>query len=172
MNGLARSLPTTLASPINAVPIAGLVAGTLDLVYICTLWSFFGVGPQRILQSVAEGWLGPDAARGGGMASAALGLGTHYAIAIAMACTYWLAARRWRVLVDRPLAGGLCYGVLLYVVMNFVVVPLSAAAHPPPRLHWMQAAHLCAHMVLVGIPCALGARAALRQRAPSRNART
>lgn len=139
---------------------AGLLAGTLDLVYICSLWAAKGVGPVRILHSVAAGWIGRDAAIAGGAATALLGLLSHFAIAVAMACAYGLASRRWPRLLRRPVAYGALYGCLLYLVMNFVVVPLSAAGGGLPRWEWMQLSHLFAHVLLVGIPCAYGARLA------------
>ncbi|HEY5972193.1 MAG TPA: hypothetical protein VIT22_09495 [Pseudoxanthomonas sp.] len=147
------------------VVAGGLLAGTLDLIYICTLWSFKGVGPVRILHSVASGWVGREAAVAGGAGTALLGLVSHFGIAIAMAGTYFLAARRWGALARNPWRYGALYGVLLYVVMNHVVVPLSAAGAAPAKgFGWMDASHLAAHMLLVGIPCALAARKALAAR--------
>ncbi|MEZ0469440.1 hypothetical protein [Luteimonas salinilitoris] len=140
----------------------GLLAGTLDLIYICSLWAAKGIGAMRILQSVAAGWLGREAALAGGIATALLGLVSHYAIAIVMACVYGLASRRWPRLLRNPLRYGALYGIALYLAMNFVVVPLSAAGSGPPRWEWMQVSHLLAHMLLVGIPCALAARLAAR----------
>ncbi|WP_407354249.1 hypothetical protein [Luteimonas sp. R10] len=142
--------------------LGGLAAGTLDLVYICSLWAAMGVGPLRILHSIAAGWMGREAAIAGGTATAALGLASHYAIAIAMAGAYGLASRRWPRLLQHPLRYGALYGVALYLAMNFIVVPLSAAGSGPPRWEWMQVSHLLAHMLLVGIPCAFAARFAAR----------
>lgn len=64
------------------------------------------------------------------------------------------------------LAGGLVAGTLdlIYictVVMNHVVVPLSAIGAAIPTPAWMVASHLAAHMFLVGTTCALFARRAL-----------
>lgn len=147
---------------LRCVLAGGVLAGTLDLVYICTLWSFEGVGPARILQSVAAGWVGREAAIAGGAGTASLGLASHFAIAMAMACAYFLAARRWHALVRNPWLYGALYGVLLYLVMNHAVVPLSAAgAIRANTFGWMDASHLAAHMLLVGIPCALATRVAL-----------
>lgn len=140
----------------------GVAAGTLDLIYICSLWAAMGVGPLRILHSIAAGWMGREAAIAGGAATALLGFASHYAIAIAMACTYGLASRRWPRLLRNSLRYGALYGVVLYLAMNFVVVPLSAAGSGLRRWEWMQVSHLLAHMLLVGIPCAFAARLAAR----------
>lgn len=146
---------------LRYVLAGGLLAGTLDLIYICTLWSFKGVGPTRILQSVASGWIGREAAIAGGAGTALLGFASHFGIAIAMACTYFLVSRRWDVLVRNPWRYGALYGALLYVVMNHIVVPLSAAGDARTgAFGWMDASHLTAHMLLIGIPCALAARKA------------
>ncbi|KAF1716609.1 hypothetical protein CSC75_19435 [Pseudoxanthomonas wuyuanensis] len=145
------------------VVLGGITAGTLDLIYICSLYAFKGVGPIRIFQSIAAGWLGREAAVAGGMATALLGLISHFGITLAMAYAYYAASRRWTLLVERPLRYGALYGLLLYAVMTYVVVPLSAAGGPqPPAWQWINLAHIAAHMVLVGIVCALAARRALR----------
>ena len=58
----AASLATPTRHPLRYVALGGIAAGTLDLIYICTLYAFKGVSPVRILQSIAAGWLGRDAA--------------------------------------------------------------------------------------------------------------
>ena len=143
--------------------LAGSTAGSLDLVYICTFWALRDVGPVKILQSVAAGWVGREAAFGGGAPMAMLGLVSHYAIATVMALAYLLAATRVPVLAKRPFAFGPAYGVALYLAMNFVVVPLSAASTGKP-FGWSatDALHLLAHMFFVGTTIALFARRAQR----------
>jgi len=155
------------ARPRNAVVLAGVVAGTLDLVYASTFWGIqVGFTPLQILQSIASGWLGHDAAFAGGYPSALLGLLSHYGIAITMATTFYLAGRRWPALAHRPFFYGALYGALLYAVMTYVVVPLSnaGAGHQLPAWRWENLSHIVGHMVLVGIPCALGARRAMALR--------
>jgi uncharacterized membrane protein YagU involved in acid resistance len=60
-------------------------------------------------------------------ATAGLGLTLHYLIALSMSLVYYLAAQRWQVLWRRPVLCGAGYGLLVYVIMNYLVVPLSAA---------------------------------------------
>jgi hypothetical protein len=160
---VAAGLATSASHPLRRVALGGLAAGTLDLIYICSLYASKGVGPVRILQSIAAGWLGGDAAVAGGSASALLGLLSHFGIALAMAYVYYAVSRRWKILVERPLRYGALYGLLLYAVMTYVVVPLSAAGGPQaPAWQWINLAHIAAHVLLVGVPCALAARLALR----------
>jgi hypothetical protein len=54
------------------------------------------------------------------------------------------------------------FGLGAFVAMNYVVVPLSAAAVRPPHGVFL-AGGLLAHMFLVGVPIALAARRALRE---------
>ena len=139
----------------------GLVAGALDIAYACLFWAVrSGVPARRILQSVAAGLLGPASFQGG-RATAALGLGLHFFIALSMSVAYYLAARLWPVLGRRPVVYGAAYGLVLYAVMNYVVVPLSAAGRGSKDPLWIVLS-IVAHMVLVGIPIAVCTGRALR----------
>jgi uncharacterized membrane protein YagU involved in acid resistance len=77
-----------------------------------------------------------------------------------MAAAFFIASRHFRFLTRQPIAAGIAYGVLLYLIMNFVVLPLSAL--PPhawkPTLPAL--GDLCSHMFFVGLPIALATRRA------------
>jgi uncharacterized membrane protein YagU involved in acid resistance len=153
--------------PYGVVALTGVIAGTFDLIYASTFWGIqVGFTPLQILQSVASGWLGHDAAFAGGYPSGLLGLVSHYGIAITMAAVFYLASKRWPALARKPFLYGALYGGLLYAVMTYVVVPLSnaGASHQLPAWRWENLSHIAGHMVLVGIPCALGARRAMENR--------
>jgi uncharacterized membrane protein YagU involved in acid resistance len=155
----SSSIPGRRAHPLGLVLAGGLVAGTLDIAYACIFWSLKrDVPAQRILQSVAAGLLG-DASFEGGGATAALGLSLHFLIALSMSVVYYLAARRWPLLRQRPVACGAAYGLLLYVVMNYVVVPLSAAGRGSKDPLWITLS-IAVHVLLIGIPIALFTRRA------------
>ncbi len=146
--------------PAGLVLAGGLVAGTLDIVYACLFWALKADVPaRRILQSVAAGLLG-SASFAGGFRTAALGLFLHFFIAITMAAVYYLVARRWPLLWRRPWLSGALYGLLLYFVMNFLVVPFSAAGPGSQDPLWVSLT-IVVHVLFVGIPCALFARWAL-----------
>lgn len=151
---------TPVVKPWFLVLTGGLVAGALDILYAIIFWAIkSGVPPQRILQRVASGLLG-EASLTGGWATAALGLVCHFFIAISMAVTYYLVARRWRALWERPLPYGAAYGLLLYAIMNYVVVPLSAAGPGSKDPVWVGMS-IAVHALLIGIPCAVFARRAI-----------
>jgi hypothetical protein len=157
------SQPARLPSPYLYVIAGGLVAGTLDISYACIFWAIkAGVTPLRIFQSVAAGLLG-KASFDGGAAIAALGLTLHYFIATTMALAYYLVAKHWPLLTRRPGLFGATYGLLLYLIMNYVVVPLSAAGSGSKDPLWV-ALSIAVHALFIGIPCALFARLALRTR--------
>ena len=149
-------------SPWAPVLAGGLLAGALDIIYACLFWAAKAdLPPTRIFQSVAAGLLG-DASFEGGAATAALGLILHFFIACTMALTYYFAARRWPAFARRPVPFGIAYGLLLYVVMNFVVVPLSAAGPGSRDPLWI-ALTVAAHAFLLGLPIAwFAGRAAAR----------
>ncbi len=146
--------------------VAGLIAGTLDILYAFVLWGSRGVGPARILRSVASGLLG-ESARTGGVGVAALGLFLHMTNAWLIAAVYVLASRKLPALLRRPFLFGPLYGIGVYLVMNYVVVPLSAVPSrggSPPTVVWVTG--LLVHMFLIGLPIALVARRGLSQADP------
>ena len=140
----------------------GLIAGTLDIAYACVFWAVKASVPaQRIFQSVAAGLLG-EGARQGGWGTAALGLALHYFIATSMSVTYYLVSRQWRALVHQPVLYGALYGLLLYVIMNYIVIPLSAAGTGSRDPLWVGLS-IVVHALLIGVPIALCSRRAERQ---------
>ncbi len=149
-----------MRKPWYYVLLGGLVAGTFDITYASTFWYLKrGVMPARVFRSVASGLLG-DASFTGGWRTAALGLGLHYFIAISMAVTYYLFARRWSDLWEKPWTYGPLYGLLLYGIMNYIVVPLSAANSGSRDLTWVLLS-IAVHAFLIGTPMALFAQRAM-----------
>jgi len=134
--------------------LATAAAGTLDIADACLYWGLAkGVSPERIFQSVASGLVG-KAAYAGGAATAALGLFLHFAIMAVMAATYVAASVRLPALTRRPVAMGLSYGLATYVVMTYVVLPLSQAGPRGPFVLPSFINGLMAHLVLVGLTIA------------------
>lgn len=166
---------------LSAILIGGLVAGALDIAYAFFIYGdlSYGMSPIQVLQSVAAGWIGREPAMAGGISTAVLGAITHFGIAIVMAAVFVLAAQLSSSLRKSALLWGALYGLVLYVAMNYVIAPLSAAdaagqlattsAEASERLTrafsslrpsdpdhpWMLAATIFTHVVLVGIPIAL-----------------
>jgi hypothetical protein len=106
-----------------AIFAGGLAAGILDG---ASAFLSFGWGMPY---GIASGLLGSKAfpaAGGGGAAIWTLGLACHFLIAFASAAIYCLASRRWGFLKEHFLFGGVICGIAVWLVMNTVVLPLSA----------------------------------------------
>jgi uncharacterized membrane protein YagU involved in acid resistance len=142
--------------PTLLVILSGLVLGTVDLLFAYGFWRSAGASLVGILHSIASGVYGKESATFG-MTSALVGLVCHYGIAIAMVAVCVFIWKRFKALPRHWIAAGLAYGLGLYLVMNFIVVPLSAAA--PPRftnIPWV-ASSIAMHM-LFGVLCSWTAR--------------
>jgi len=152
----ASAATATSSNAFLAILWGGLACGVLDITQACIAWGIQNhIPPQRIFQSVASGLLGPKSFQGGAQ-TAALGLFLHFLIAFIWAVIYYMASRQIGFLTQRPVIAGLLYGEFVWVMMNCVVVPLSAIHRWPPRF---DAASVITgpilHTVLVGLPIAL-----------------
>jgi hypothetical protein len=144
----------TRQRPLFAVLLGGGIAATLDIVYACLSNAQYSKTPLWTLQSVASGWLG-SAAFASGLVGGLIGLVSHYSIVIVGAAIYFTVSQRVPVLRTQAVAFGAVFGALVYLFMNFVVLPLSAfpykLSYPPLRL----IEGLMSHALFVGIPIAL-----------------
>ena len=171
---------------LKTILLGGAVAGALDITYAFVVYGplSYGMTPTDVLHSVASGWMGRDAANAGGTATALLGLVTHFMIAMIMAAIYVWLATNWLALNRKAVVAGLVYGFALYLVMTYVVVPLSAAnksqhrasgvGEVAERLHgsfgsirpadrWQLLGTLFTHMVFVGLAISLVTRRRYRR---------
>ena len=76
-----------------------------------------------------------------------------------MAAAYYAASRKLPFLIEYPLVCGLFYGMGLYLVMNLVVVPLSAIHARGPIARGDLIEGLLVHMILIALPIAYSVRA-------------
>ena len=134
--------------------LGGLIAGACDLTgAIVVSWLRAGVSPVRVMQSIAAGLLGA-ASYDGGAKTAVLGVALHFMIATIWTAVFYFASRSLRFLVERPVPAGLLYGVIVYLFMNFVVLPLSAFPMRPVTLTGRVIGMLII-MFCIGLPIAL-----------------
>ncbi|GAB4093569.1 hypothetical protein [Flaviaesturariibacter terrae] len=131
-----------------------LLVGSLDLLsafvdyYLAT-----GKGPAGVLRYIAAGLLGPDAARSGA-GPIALGVTIHYFFALLFTFLLYVLYRPLRLYRWPVLLLALLYGLLVWLLMNRLFVPLSAL--PQRAFRWDKA--LKAWLILVfmiGLPLAL-----------------
>ena len=152
-----NKLPPTGRFRKRALLFGALTVGTLDLLDALIFFTARGARPIRIVQAIASGLLGPAAFQGG-LRTAILGVCLHYFIAFSIVGTFILAGWRWPDLRRRPFFWGPVYGVCVYLVMNLIVVPLSAAI-PGHKTLVVIVNGLLIHIFGVGLPSALFARA-------------
>jgi hypothetical protein len=151
-----QSLAFSLEKPkaYRAIFWGGLIAGTLDILAAFVNSGLRGVTPTRVLQAIASGLLGADSFKGG-FATAAFGLLLHFFIATTATAIYYAASRKLKVLIDQPLICGLAYGIPVYLIMNLIVLPLSAVPFNPPHTLGGIVTALLILMFCVGLPIAL-----------------
>jgi hypothetical protein len=142
---------------LDTILYGGLVVGILDGLFALIFYGLIlGVKPMRIFQSVASGLLG-NAAFDGGTQTFLLGILLHFVVASCIAAVYYLASLKLPVLINHSVVCGLIYGMIAYLGMNYVVIPLSAVGPRPFSLRTFLPAFI-GHALLVGLPIALLAR--------------
>lgn len=153
MNGSPSGAKPGRSQAFPAIAWAALVAGVLDISSAFILAYPKGVGPIRVLQGVAAGLLGRESAIKAGLATAGLGLAIHFFIALVVASVFYLASRKLAFLTRHPVISGLLYGVAVYGVMYWIVMPLAYPIVHPSLSRDLTA--IGVHMFLIGLPIAL-----------------
>ena len=137
---------------LRSTAIATAVSGTLDIVFAIVMTLLNGREIGNMLRFVGSGPF--PRAKDMGQGGAVLGLIVHFTLMAIMAAAFIIAARRVPALTERPIQWGIFYGLITFVVMNWLVVPIRFDA-PIPGKPWAIATQLFAHVALVGIPIAL-----------------
>ena len=135
-----------------AILVGGLLAGSLDL---GAAFIIYGAGVPR---GIAGGLLGPAVLRGGGMGTYVLGIVLHFFIATSAAAVYYLASRKLAFLKEHPLICGPFYGIAVFLMMNLIVLPLSALHFRGPFQLAGLIQGLLVHMTIIGLPISLSTR--------------
>lgn len=148
----------------NLKPLkAGLIVGTLDI-SAAFLYYFIRTGnnPLRVLTFVASGIFG-KAAFAGGAEMMVAGLVFHYIIATTFAFIFFWLFSRIDGLRKIGLLSGIVYGIIVWMIMNLIVVPLSNVSRPPFR--WDGALiNMLILIVCIGIPLSLMAKSYYKKR--------
>jgi uncharacterized membrane protein YagU involved in acid resistance len=133
----------------------GLVAGTLDITENIVFNAFRGITAWRIFQYIASGLVGRHSFQMG-WTSVALGVAIHYAIALSWTAIFYVAATKFAMLPRRPILSGLIYGLVVYVVMNFIVLPLTAVPPRPTAITLINRLNAVLALIFcIGLPIAL-----------------
>ena len=116
---------------LKPIAIATAIAGTLDILFAMILTLLFGREIGAMLRYVASGPF--PAATEMGAAGAILGLLVHFALMAIMVAAFVIAVSRRPSLNRNPILAGIVYGLITYVVMNWLVVPLRFDTPLPPK---------------------------------------
>ena len=143
-----------MGNTAKAILAGTAVSGTLDILSAFIFGGMAGASPVRILTYVASG---PFGTLQQGPAAAALGLATHYLLMAFMVTMFVIAARRVPMLTARPVLWGALYGIGIYLVMYWLVVPARFGRFPALTA-WGVGNSLFSHILCVGIPMALVTR--------------
>lgn len=143
-------------SAFETIGYGGLAIGVLDFLDANLFFGLYlGVGFSRIWQGVASGLLGREAAREGGWNTVILGIFLHFTVAFCIAAVYYAGTLLIPFLLRHPVLSGLIYGVIAHVVMNFVIIPLSAIGAAGAYTLPSFLNSIIGHAFLVGLPVAL-----------------
>ena len=147
----------------ETILVGGAIAGVLDGLDAVVYYNLVsGVAPGRLFQFVASGLLGARSFSGGWF-TILLGVLLHFTVATGAATVFFLACRAIPALWKQPWLTGPAYGLVVYAVMHYVVVPMSAVAARKSPMSGMELAdQLFSHMFFVGLPIALMARRSAR----------
>jgi uncharacterized membrane protein YagU involved in acid resistance len=86
-----------------------------------------------------------------------LGLLLHFSIALSAASIFSLASRHLPWLLSHTLTAGVLYGLIVYLVMSLIVVPLSA--RPKTTVTPGQiVSQIIVHALCVGLPISLATK--------------
>jgi hypothetical protein len=151
MATVSISSPARRRSLVAPILVGGAVAGLLDMTsaYV-TFGRFMPIG-------IAGGIVGA-AGRHVNAGQYILGLAIHYFIAFSAAAIYCLTSKKLGFLRDHFLVCGVFYGIAVFLVMQLVVLPLSAYHAMGPYQYRGLVEGLLAHIILIGLPIAASLR--------------
>jgi len=154
MSTIASTFLAARNSLLRLSVIGGLITGALHVIIqawvVFTLIvkaSTFMVG----MQYVASGAIG-DAAYAGGLTTALLGFILEFVMTTIIAGIFIFSAGRIALLRKNVIVGSLLYGFGVFIVMNFIVLPLSAARALPAPSMWFLIEIILEHILLIGLP--------------------
>ena len=145
----------SFSTPV-AILLGGFIAGTLDIGAAALI---NGRNPLAILLFIASGAIGKSSFQGG-LPAVILGLVLQWLMSLVIAAIFVLLSHRIPQLKRHWIAAGLSYGVGIFVVMNYLVMPLSEIGHLPQFTAWTFGGNLLA-MLGFGLLIAFFARGAL-----------
>jgi hypothetical protein len=136
---------------IKIIIFTGFVVGTLDMIGALMVYQ---ADAARMFRFIASGAFGAGTAFSGGAIMVVSGIVFHYAIAFAWTIFFFFIYPWLPILWKNKYITGALYGLFIWVIMNKVVLPLSAIPSGPFDL---ASATIGASILIVavGLPIAL-----------------
>lgn len=140
---------------LSTILLTGLLVGILDITAaIIKFYIDTGRGPAPIFKYIASGVFGAEAFTGGS-AMVASGVIFHFIIALIFTAVLFILypiIYRW---IKNKILIGIFYGIVIWLVMNRVVLPLSGT--PQPKSFDIKQASIGALILItmIGIPASI-----------------
>ncbi len=153
MATIARTTPNNDNSILGLSLVGGSIIGLLNIVIqIGIVFGFlFKFGFFNSLQYIASGALGKYAFTGG-IFTAVIGAIIELIMTFIIAGIFFLIVRRISLPHRYIIVSSLLYGIGVFLVMNYIVLPLSAAPKLPAPPTWLFIEIILEHMLLIALP--------------------
>jgi hypothetical protein len=135
----------------KAILFLGVLVGTLDILGATIVYQ---AHPAQIFKAVASGAFGVGTAFSGGATMVVWGIIFHYIIAFAWTVAFFFIYPLLPILWKNRFVTGTLYGVVIWVFMNIIVLPLSAIT-PGPFNVTAAAIGALILILAIGIPLAI-----------------
>ena len=143
---------------VPGILVAGSIVGALDaLAAVTHAYVLRGTPPAAVWRYVASAVFGKSAGSGGAE-MVAWGLLFHLTVAIGWTGLFFVAYPRIRFLSANMIVAGIAYGLFVWLMMNFVVVPLTHITMGPIRLTTGTVLMILIHLFVIGVPISCLAR--------------
>ena len=155
-----KNLNMRLSKAISAILLAAVVAGTLDALAALVFYGpvLGNLSADRLFRGIACGAYGKEAFEEG-RPFALYGILFHYLIALLFSIFFFLIFRRISFLRNHYVAGGILYGVFVWIVMNQIVIPLSQISYRGFHI-WPAITGTLILILMVGLPISVIVHAA------------
>lgn len=141
---------------IKAVLLTTLIAGTLDIIAAHVHFTInAGTFPAKMFYGIASGAVGRKAAFSGGAEMFVLGFFIHYFISFSFTLLFFLVYPAFSKISPNKYLNGAVYGIFVWLVMNFLVLPLTRLPQGPFVFDLNKAIGLLVLMVVFGLPVSI-----------------
>ena len=155
---------------ISAVLLGGLIGGALDLLFAVSSAAYNGAPASKVFQAIASGLIG-NAAQVGGAAVLWLGVLCHFVLSVGWAAVFATVARSRPGVLRRRLAAAMVFGLLVFLGMRLVVLPLSAYPKPVTFKPLATVLDLLSHMFLFAGPIVMVVSRAIHAPRPNNSSK-